>query len=64
MSNQIFKVMKKLFFILLISLTTIDVSAQGSRWFAQLRNGNNSMTQKYGPELCRLRLFRVLPEVE
>lgn len=37
---------------------------EGTRWFAQLRNGNNSMAQKYGPALCRLRLFGVLPEVE
>lgn len=39
-------------------------TADGSRWFAQLRNGDNEMADQYGPALCRLRLFGVMPEVE
>ena len=36
----------------------------GGRWFAQLRNGNNRIAEKYGPAYCRLRLFGVMPEIE
>ena len=40
------------------------VTDEGTRWFAQLRNGNNSIADKYGPSYCRLRLFGVMPEVQ
>ena len=50
MSNQISKVMKKLFFILLFSLITIDVSAQEPGVYIMSLSGTFVHPKEWSPE--------------